>query len=84
MIPANFDNSATPKINSLPGFNFSGKIAVGGREFIRHIRERAVEGRSFHRLLVVFGKTKTTAKVKPVCNMIQTFSAFRKYITQYH
>lgn len=40
--------------------------------------------RAFYHWPVVFAKTKTRTKVKPMCNLIRTFSVFRKYIGQYH
>ena len=78
MIPANFDIPVrTPKWPRAA--NYSGELVASGRDFVGDWRWPL--GLLTADLLF---SPKPKQQVKPICNVICTFSVFRKYVTQYH
>lgn len=64
--------------NGLPAVNFSRALLASGQEFVEGSWEQGITGGPFYQWPVVFAQTKTTMKVKPICNGICAFSVFWK------
>ena len=56
--------------------NFSGALVANGWEYVGDSQEWTVAGGPFYCWPVVFTKTKTTKKVKPICNVTVNLVSF--------